>query len=90
MDLNIAEKSLYLFNLELMLIIFGHIGGSKPDSKRGCIPSNSKDFNPKYFTSGWDTVYGDRCCIYFPVEMKCAKQNGPRSYTVKRRWNKKR
>ena len=51
------------------------------DTKKGYKYFYSEDFNPVYFTPGWDTAYdhlGDGCRIHFPVEMKWAT-----------RWSKK-
>ena len=45
------------------------------DTKKGYKYFYSEDFNPVYFTPGWDTAYdhlGDGCRIHFPVEMKWA------------------
>ena len=51
-----------------------HVHVFKRD-KKGLQILNSEDFNPIFFTLGWDTVFdhlGDACRIHFPVEMKSA------------------
>ena len=69
------------FRSDVYQFLFRHKGVTRMDTKKGYKSFNSEDFNPLYFTPGWDTVFdhlGDGCQIHFPVEMKWAT-----------RWSKK-
>ena len=53
----------------------------RSDTTRGYRSYDFDNFNPKYFTPGWDTVFdhlGDGCSVQFPIQMKCTT-----------RWSKK-
>ena len=63
------------FRIDVFHFLFGTKGVTRRESKRGYKSFYSEDFNPIFFTPGWDTVFdhlGDGCRIHFPVEMKSA------------------
>ena len=63
------------FRTDVFQFLFGQKGVTTRDSKIGYKSFNSEDFNPIYFTPGWDIIFdhlGVGCCIHFTVEMKCA------------------